>query len=268
MNHQQILDKLAAKHLVMAIEENLAHVTFDAMCFHKTSFEKQQQHVLDALMPRWNCVLNGDHSISPIYRNKTALALAVLLHKYGFMVQNLLKLALDAIDGLNREVALSDDFFRKSEPIKQLLKTDPAPLKRKPATADNITFYRAQDLCAIQLCGKYYLAYVHSIHNINSCPIVEFYDAVFDHLPSAEQVNPLLKRKAKGQTYNDGICRTSCYYLNGMTYLPDPANQVHLIQACWTHLPDGSHLHAPVGLGTVSHITQIPKIIDGLGWKR
>lgn len=35
MTHQQILDKLASKHLVRSIDEDLARLTYYAMCFEK-----------------------------------------------------------------------------------------------------------------------------------------------------------------------------------------------------------------------------------------
>jgi len=85
MTHQQILDKLAAKHLVQSIDEDLARLTFYAMCYYKeNNIGQQLSYILPKLLLRWNCVLNASDAISNHYKWKTVLALSVILHKYGF----------------------------------------------------------------------------------------------------------------------------------------------------------------------------------------
>ncbi|WP_286964929.1 hypothetical protein [Flavobacterium sp. UBA4854] len=109
MTHQQILDKLAAKYLVKSIDDDLARLTFTAMCYEKDT-EKQLSRILPQLLNRWNCVLNTEQ-ISNNHKQKTILALSIVLHKYGFKDDTINKKAIEAIDLLNKEVVLSDDFF-------------------------------------------------------------------------------------------------------------------------------------------------------------
>ncbi|TEB40878.1 hypothetical protein D0809_28365, partial [Flavobacterium circumlabens] len=80
MKHLQILDKLAAKHLVQSIDEDLARLTFYAMCYEKNDIDKQLSYILPKLLNRWNCILNANHNISEIYKQKAVLALNILLH--------------------------------------------------------------------------------------------------------------------------------------------------------------------------------------------
>lgn len=263
MNHQQILEKLAAKHLVQSIDEDLKRLAFEAMCYEKHgTIASQSVYVIPKLLLRWNCVLAADHAeVTPIYQEKTVLALAVLLHKYGLVERNITQKALQAIDILNKEVILSDDFACKSDEIKQLLLSAPSPLNRKPSISENITFYRAQDVIAMQLENKYYAAYVHGLTGPNESPIVEFYDGVFDCIPNLEQ---LKGTKAIGATYNDGKQHISLYGVCGMKYLPDLANQVHLIGACVLEKPANEYLEDPVGLYTVTDLFGIQEIIKQL----
>ncbi len=258
MMHQQILDKLSAKHLIQAIDEDLASLTFDAICYEKNTTVAQLSYILPKLLLRWNCVLFADEGISATYKQKTIIALAVLLHKYGFADKFITKNALQAIDKLNKDIALSDDFFRKSNEIKAFINSMPAPLKRKPAIAESITFYRAEDVVSIQLEGKFYAAYIHQLSGPNESPIIELYDGVFSKVPT---LNELGKLNAKGRIYNDGKERICLFSINGMKYLPDPANQIQLISACVEKRPSNEHLTESVGLYAVLDIFRLQGVI-------
>ncbi|CAC9976879.1 hypothetical protein [Flavobacterium panici] len=258
MTHQQILDKLAAKHLVKSIDDDLATVTFHAMCYEKDT-EKQLLYILPKLLNRWNCVLNASE-ISNKYKQKTILALSVLIHKYGFKDDTINKRAIEAIDLLNKEVALSDDFFRKSEEIKQFILSSPAPLKRKPSIPESITFYRKGDVISIQLEDHFYAAYIHKISGANESPILEFYDGIFDKVPTWEELENLC---AKGQIYNDGIERISKFSVYGLKHEPDTANQIRLIKVS-VDKPANDHLEESIGLYSVIDLFKLQHEIKNL----
>jgi hypothetical protein len=259
MTHQQILDKLAAKHLTKSIDDDLATLTFYAMCYEK-DLEKQLSYILPKLLNRWNCVLNSS-KISNNYKQKTTIALSVLLHKYGFKDDIINKRAIDAIDSLNKEVVLSDDFFRKSEEIKLFILSSPTPLKRKPSVPESVTFYRKGDVISIQLENYFYAAYIHSISGVNESPILEFYDGVFDKIPTWEELENL---SAKGQLYNSGIERISKFSVYGLKHEPDTANQIQLIKACVDTPPANHHLEESVGLHSIIDLFKIQNDITNL----
>jgi hypothetical protein len=258
MTHQQVLDKLAAKHLVKSIDDDLATLVFKAMCYEKNDTNNQLLYILPRLLDRWNCILNDDDTVSDIYKQKTALALSILLHKYGFRDKDLISKSMEAIDELNNNVVLGDDFFRKTEEIKKLLTSTPITLKRKPAFVESITFYREKDVISIHLENRFYAAYIHEISGVNESPIIEFYDGVFDRIPTLEELKNL---PAKGMLYTDGVKRISLHSVYGMKHQPDLANQIHLISACVENPPSNDHLEKPTGLYTVSDLFSIQKAI-------
>lgn len=261
MTHQQILDKLAAKHLVQSIDEDLARLTFEAMCFDKSNYiDKQFDYIFPKLLLRWNCVLIASkESVTDNYKQKTTIALCVQLHKYGFADKNLTAKSLKAIDDLNKAVALSDDFFRKSDEIKSMISSIPIQLKRKPTIPESITFYRAKDVVSFQLDNKYYAAYIHELIGINQSPILEFYNGIFDKVPTIKELDKL---KAKGQVYNDGIERVSHFSVSGMKFLPDLANQIQLISACVEKQPSNEHLKKPDWQFTSSDLFKIQSVLN------
>ncbi len=265
MTHQAILDKLAAKHLVQAMDEDLARLLVRAMSYARHDAEiagNVAAYILPQIRRRWDCVLQAQQpQATDHYKQKAWLAMAVSLHKYGLADREITEMALQAIDGLNEAVVLSDDFFRKSKDIKAFILTAPVVLKRKPAAPDNITFYRPADVIAIQMAGQYFAAYIHRLGSINESPVVEFYDGIFDSVPA---LGELEKLQAKGMKYNDGVARIARYSLAGLKYLPDPAGQVHLVRACVAHPPADHHLQKPVGLYTVSDIFEIQDHIKTL----
>ncbi|MEO6303026.1 MAG: hypothetical protein ABIP51_07620, partial [Bacteroidia bacterium] len=238
MTHKQILDKLSAASIVESIDDDLSRLTFNAMCYHKTHKE-QQSYVLPKLLLRWNCVLNDKKDITDTYKQITILVLAVSLHKYGFVDKTITAKALKAVDSLNKEVVLSDDFFRKSDAIKKMIAEEPKPLSRKPSTAKSITFYRPFDVISFQLENNFYAAYIHSHSGTNESPVIEFYDAIFKEVP---KLKDLEKLKAKGEVYKDGIARKRFFAVFGMKLIPDAANQVHIIGSEIKRKPINDHL--------------------------
>ena len=265
MTHQQIVDKLAAKALVQNIDEDFARLTAKAMAYakhDKTIAENLSCYILPKILLRWNCVLNADETeVTKNYKRTTIVALAVILHKYGLTDPEIVEKAIDSIDALNRDVVLSDDFFRKSDQIKKIISSAPAPLKRKPSLPDNITFYRPKDVIAIQLGSHFYCAYIHKHSRPNESPIIEFYDKKFDKVPEIEE---LKKLQGKGQLYNDGIERISKYAVSGIKFLPDLANQIKLISSDVETVPSNSHLQEPVGLYAIMDIFEIQNEIERL----
>jgi hypothetical protein len=262
MRHQQILDKLAARFLVQALDESFARAMTWGITAKEFSLDLQNQ-IWQKILSRWDCVLQEEDKkeVSAAYKQKTILAMAVTAHKYGLNIDSILPQALAAIDALNAAVELSDDFERRSPQIKAFLQTPPQPLKRRPVMPDNITFFRPQDVVSIQSRKRFYAAYVHRDTGINECPVIEFYDGVFDHVPSLEEIQKL---PARGAHYQDGRVRISRYAVAQMKYLPDPANQVKLIAAAVAQPPSGKHLEASVGLYELTDIFALQKALEYL----
>jgi hypothetical protein len=102
MTHTQALSKLAADTLVQTLEEDVARVmarTF-ALGRHDAAIAANYGgHALPPLLRRWSCVLQaGDAKASALYRHKTALALAIVLHRNGLADAGLNAAARTAID--------------------------------------------------------------------------------------------------------------------------------------------------------------------------
>ncbi|MEN4917738.1 hypothetical protein ABE485_03650 [Achromobacter spanius] len=265
-SHAQALKKLAADILVQTLDDDLSRLLTNAMARarHDPAIAANlAAHVLPPLLRRWNCVLQAaDDAASPLYRHKTAVALAILLHKYGIADAAIAARADAGIDALNDAVALSDDFHRKTDDIKTaFLRTPPAPLKRAPGLPDSLTFHRAGDVVSCQLDGRYYAAYVHRCASTNQSPVIEFYDAVHDHVPTIEE---LRDKRARGRRFNDGSVRIEHLSVAGMKFMPDPAGQIVLVKACVETPPDNSHLGKRVGLYVVSDIFDLQDSVDGM----
>ncbi|MFZ6745566.1 hypothetical protein ACO0LC_20265 [Undibacterium sp. JH2W] len=264
ISHQQALDKLAARQLVQVIEDDVASLTAIAMSFAKHDQQLTVPgYVLPKLLARWNCILQGPaEEVSTGYKDKTALAMALLLHKHGMADSALTQCAVQAIDNLNAAVALSDAFFKSNDAIRDLLNSPPVALKKRPSTRDNLTFLRAQDVIAIQLEQYFYAAYVHEISGYNEYPIIELYDGRFDSRPDMAD---LQGRAAWGETYNDGLTRISMQAVCGMRHVPDPANQFHLVASGITTPPDRGSLGPPVGLYAMSDLFRLQKELQKVG---
>ncbi|WP_370679097.1 hypothetical protein [Comamonas sp. GB3 AK4-5] len=264
MTHAQALKKLAADTQVQALDEDIARLVAWAMLGNKKD-PVDPTRVLPPLLQRWNCVLQaGDAVASALYRHKTAVALAILLHKYGIQDQAINARAEAGMDALNQAVALDDDFFRKTEAIKTaFLQTPPAPLKRSPAMPDHLSFYRAGDVVSLQVGAAFHVLYVHRCARTNESPVIEFYETVFDHVPTMQELEGA---RARGQRYNDGRERISKYSVSGMKFMPDPAAQLVLVKACVETGPDNRHLEPGVGLYTVSDIFRVQQGLGATPW--
>ena len=263
MTHQQIIDKLAARHLAQAIDDDLSRLTFYAMASAKneTSFD-QKTYVLSRLYKRWNCVIIAtQHDVTEIHKQKTILTLAIQLHKYGFADNELTQKAVAAVDYLNGGAVLSDDFCRRSAEIKEFLHTKPILLKRKPSLPENVTFYRPKDVISIQLDKAFYAAYIHELTGLNESPIIEFYDKLFDKNPTLNELNMV---QAKGWFYNESKIDIAWFGVDGLRNLPDPANQIQLISACVEKKPTNEHLQKPAGLYQMSDLFTLPRDIINL----
>lgn len=259
MKHQQILDKLADRFLVQAMDENFAKAINWAMLGKEFTAEAQQK-VWRQIQNRWNCVFDAPKSeVSDLYKHKTIVAMAVVAHKYGMSMEAICQKAFEAMDKLNKAVALSDDFERKTPEIKKFLQTPPEPLKRRPALPENITFFRAEDVISIQYKGKFYVAYIHNITGVNESAIIEFYDAVFDSLPTFEMLENI---PARGRGCSDGSTRIQKYCVVQMKFLPDPANQVKLIASAIKTPPKNDHLSKSIGEYMMSSIFELQQEIE------
>ncbi|WP_395762715.1 hypothetical protein ACH34F_12085 [Elizabethkingia anophelis] len=109
--------------------------------------------------------------------------------------------------------------------------------------------------------NKFYPAYIHKLTGANESPVIEFYDGVFDKVPTIQDLENL---NAKGQVYNDGTERVSRFLVSGMKYLPDLANQVKLISACVDPKPSDKHLGESIGLYAVKDLFQLQNDIRNL----
>ena len=257
ITHTQALNKLASDILVQALDEDIARIVAWNVMFKPVV----AADILPPLLRRWNCVLQaGDDVATPLYRQTTAVALAILLHKYGIADAALNARAEAGIDALNEAVALSDDFFRKTDAIKDaFLRSPPVPLKRAPSQPDSLTFYRNGDIVSFQLDGRFHAAYVHRCARTNQSPVIEFYETTFTQVP---EIAELLGTRAKGRRYNDGVERSSKYSVAGMKFLPDPAAQIVLVKACVDVPPTSGHLAEGVGEYAVLDIFKIQEVID------
>jgi hypothetical protein len=263
MNHKQILDKLAARGLVEAVEDDVRRAVFWAMAGPrdgKPDHAAVSARVVDDVLRRWNCVFAAaPEDVTPNYRDKTAVAVATVLHNYGIPHPPLIEHAMTAIDHLNAEVALSDDFYRKSPAIKDFLQAPPKPLMKRPARPAEVTFWRAGDVAALQLGRHFYAAYVHEILHGSAVPIIELYDYRATTRPSIDALRNL---PAKGARFNDGVVRAERLYAHGMKFQPDPAYQFHLIASGMKTGPDSRRLGTPIGHGNVLDIFRLFRWIE------
>jgi len=111
----------------------------------------------------------------------------------------------------------------------------------------------------MELDGRFHALYVHGCARTNQSPIVEFYDAVFDHVP---QMAELADVRARGRRYNDGVGRVARFSISGLKFLPDPAGQFTLVKACVETPPDPGHLQKGDWLYTVSDIFELQSEVD------
>lgn len=246
MKHEQILDKVAFDTLVMEMSDNLSMLINYYFKKEQTPNELSKA-ILPKFFERWDNVFDDD-ALSKLYQDKAWLVLATLLHKYGIQIDKITQNAINAIDSLNHQVALSDDFFRKSPQIKEFLLSTPIPLKKRPAQTKAITFFRPKDMIAMHYKNTYYVMYVHSHMYNYDAPVVEFYRQTFDMLPT---IDDLTDMKATGLKHNNGNVYAQTFAMIGLKYVQDPANQFHLIDANnHTHIPDRSQITVKTDIGS------------------
>lgn len=254
ITHSKILGYLASNVLIKAMGED-----FSIAISH--CLPSQMQY----LQNRWDCVFLADDSqVSPHYKAKALIAWATFCHKYAvtaFDTQSELNAkAFSAIDQLNDDVVLCDKFFHASPRIKEFLETPLVSLTRNPSVGEHITFFRKGDVIAFELNKKYLVAYVHYIIQNYTAPTIEFYDGIFDELPTWDMVQSL---RAEGiYRYNDGIPRSNKFGVHGLKYVQDPANQVHLIASNIQAPPNNNHLQPSVGEWVLTYLPRLLELLD------
>jgi hypothetical protein len=253
MKHLQILNKLS-RGLVDSISHDVARLTAWEMLGPEKPHADIAASVLSQILLRWNCVLDAPvDEATPGYKDQACLALALVLHKHGFRDAALARKAMDAVDSLNRAVALSDSFHRAGPEIKQLLASTPVPLARRPARQKNTTFWRAGEAASLQIGKRFYAVYIHKVTGANEAPVVELYDFVSTRRPVARDIAGL---RSRGGRYKDGVDRIQRFCVYGMRDVPDLANQFHLITGSAAP-PAKEHLAEPVGLYAVSDVFRL-----------
>ncbi|MDV9196505.1 hypothetical protein [Streptomyces sp. Wh19] len=83
MKHQQILDKLAARGLVRVMDEELARWVKHRMSPPGRTHAEVEQDVIPPVLLRWRCLFDAE-DVGPAAKDIARVALATLLHKYGF----------------------------------------------------------------------------------------------------------------------------------------------------------------------------------------
>ncbi|CCN50871.1 hypothetical protein MADA3029_p0110 [Vibrio nigripulchritudo MADA3029] len=234
MKHAQILDKLAAKHLVSCLEtEVLLAVESALVTLRYDADTNVSYHVLSALMPRWRA-----RQDDPIFQ----VALVVLLHKYGIAEPDTTTSGVNAI---------------------RLLCDPPTPLNRRPKRPAPLSFYRPGDVVVFFYQGVYISAYIDGDVGVNEAPILEFYEGVFTTQPSYEQLASL---RAYGVANpEDGIhLSRSRYAVFHMTYLPDLAQQITLIASGIEQGPRTDHLKPSLYAYVVSDILRLQTLLGNI----
>ncbi|MCY0953333.1 hypothetical protein [Streptomyces sp. H27-S2] len=249
MKHQQVLDKLAAKGHVRALDEELARWVHWQMVTPLPSHEELTRDVVTPVLTRWRCLLDSEEA-RPATRNVVRVALATLLHKYGFQDPAVTAAAVEAVDALNRDVVLSDAFARRSDDIKRLLCSAPVPLTRRPGSPRSLTFLRPGDVLSIELGGRFHAAYVWKVHGLNETPVIEFYAGTFAQPPTLADL-------ADGEAARPG--GRARFGVDGLTYLPDPANQVRAVAAGQDQGPRGGEPGPGQGLYTLSDVMTLQR---------
>ncbi|MFB6504736.1 MULTISPECIES: hypothetical protein [unclassified Streptomyces] len=249
MNHQQVLDKLAAGGYVRALDEELARWVRRQMFARHATHEELTRRVLAPVLTRWRCLLDGDE-VPPATKNAVWVALAAVLHKYGIQDAAVTARAVGAVDALNRDVVLSDAFGRRSEEIKEFLRSAPVPLTRKPAAPRPLTFLRVGDVLSIELGGRFHAAYVRQVNGFNETAVIEFYAGTFGRPPTADE---LAGREAARPAAR------ARFHVDGLTYLPDPANQVRAVAAAQAEGPRGGDPVPGQGLYTVTDVMSLQR---------
>ncbi|MET9083060.1 hypothetical protein ABZX77_14395 [Streptomyces sp. NPDC004237] len=248
MRHQQILDKLAARGVVQAMNQDVARWTGEQMSYPGRSHAEVQRAVIPPVLTRWRCLLDAADATATA-KDVGWVALATLLHKYGFHDGATTARAVASVDELNRHVLLSDMFERQSPAIKALLQEAPTPLTRRPRSPRTVTFLRPGDVVSIQVADRFHAAFVHELHGANEFPVIEFYAGSFAQLPTMAQLadRPAARADARAR-----------FGVVGLTFLPDPARQVVALAAQHSKAPPGGGSEVDDGLWTLTDIIDLP----------
>jgi hypothetical protein len=257
MRHQQILDKLSAsRDLVRAMDEDLARWTGEVMTGSRGLHIDVAQQLLPPVMARWRCLLDAGNAHVHT-KNIAWVALATLLHRYGFRDKHITAKALTAIDDLNKDVVLSDAFARQSKATKAFLQSTPKQLTRRPQRPKPETFLRVGDVVSIELNRYFHPAFVLALHRDRggTFPVIEFYEGRFKHIPAPED----LSGRAMAREYGRGR-----FGVIGLKYLPDPANQVTAIAAGHADPPRGAPPKAQHGQWILTDLMRLQDYITEL----
>ncbi|MFF2013443.1 hypothetical protein ACFVWY_30870 [Streptomyces sp. NPDC058195] len=249
MKHQQVLDKLAARGHVQALDEELARWVNWRMSTPPPTHEELTRQVTGPVLTRWRCLLDCDDA-RPATKNVVWVALATVLHKYGFQDADVTARAIRAVDELNRDVVLSDAFERQSEDIKRFLSAAPSPLTRKPSVPRSLTFLRAGDVLSIEVSGRFHAAYVWKVTDLNEAPVIEFYEGTFSQPPTMAEL------AGRGAARPAAQAR---FRVTGLTYLPDPAHQVRAVAAAHADGPRGGEPVPGQGLYEVTDVMTLQR---------
>ncbi|WBB93800.1 hypothetical protein [Verrucosispora sp. WMMC514] len=254
MRHQQLLDKLAAPLLVRALNEDLARWVSWQLLTHPEDHHELTRAVIPPILTRWRCLLDADDTAAAT-RHRGWVAMAVLLHRYGLAAPAVTAHASAAIDSLNRDVVLSDAFARQSPAIKDFLSTPPPPLTRRPRRPGTLTLLRPGDVVSIQVKASFHAAFVREVAGGNEYPVIEFYAGRFDRPPTFGELS------GRAAVRDRGGAR---FGVVGLTYLPDPANQVRALAAGYQQPPLGTDPGPGEGRYTMTDIIRLQHVIDRL----
>lgn len=255
LNHKQALDLLNSRSLVTSIEQDLTRLIRRGISASPGGSDEVTAQILRNILSRWNCALFApDDEVTPSQKNLTIVVLTLLLHKYGFQEQSLTSKAHQAIDSINNDILLDDQFFRKTSDLKELLSSPPVLRSRKPTRPADVTFWRAGDLATYQVGETFYALYIHGLVGVKEAPIVEFFDIALSRRPAQGDI---LGQKMRGVSFNDGVIRAQRYIVFGMRDMPDPANQFHLLGNVPHFKPDHTQLAPSIGIGVVTDIFRL-----------
>lgn len=258
IKHLDVLKLLAAAGLVEAIDGDVKRCAHWARLGPEAAAREPAQigtEVIENVLLRWNCILQADAAeVAPLYVHKTALALAVCLHRQGFADAKLTDAAVAAIAALNAAVALNDTFHRRSADIEALLRSAAVMPTRRPSLPKAHTSWRAGDVVGMQVADRHHAFHVLEVSQ--GAPIVEFYDIVQATPLAWEHLQDVI---ARGQRLNDGRHDLDRHALYGLQHQPDPAHQFRLLASGIAQGPDSTHLARHSGLYAVTDVFRMTR---------
>lgn len=247
MKHQRILDKPAARGLVRAMDEELARWVKHRMSPPGRTHTEVERDVITPVLLRWRCLFDAE-DVGPAAKDIARVALATLLHKYGFQDPGTTAGALRAVDELNRHVVLCDAFERHSPEIKKLLESAPVPLTRRPRAPRALSLPRTGGMISFELAGRFHAAYAREMTGGNEFPVIEFYAGTFARPPVEAELSDRAAAAERGRAR---------FGVVGLSQLPDPAHQVPAVEARDAHPPYGGDPRPGEGLWQLSDIMSL-----------